>query len=170
MERYRENFYLLCDQILEDYAINQSHIDLPTKQEVFPYMQSDVTYENDIIKIHIPDYLPRSQKVDKEIANKWIENIITSIYSIPKIPHWGKVFVYMVVSAPGGESWDIDNRSINLIINAIKHSRIIKDDNISHLAFGAEGVSDENHYTDIYIFNYYLMAEKLPFISKFTCE
>lgn len=158
LEKARDSLYLAYDKALRN---------LP-KVEYVPLLAGDnvdVKYENNVIKVHVPDYMPLTGYLSSDAKNRWIGRINYAIQSLFNIPDWEKIFVYIIESAPG-ENWDIDNRNIKTIIDAVRYSRIVKDDNICYLAYGAEGICDTCYYTDIYIFDYYKLGEILPKIIE----
>lgn len=162
LEYFRAQLYKLLEDIAKDYSVVEDDFDITEDVEL---IETTVTYDNEIIKIRIHDYLPPISAVSTHIKNRWIKSITTAITSLTNIKIHQKTMVYIVVSAPS-KRWDIDNRHINLIINAVKYSRIIKDDNISYLAFGYEAVNSNRYFTDIYIFDDEKVHEKIPYIRK----
>lgn len=162
LEYYRAGIYKTLDKLITCSSIVNNLPDLPSNKRL---IKSTAKFENDIIKIHVDDYLPRTQKINSIISSMWVNSILASIHSLHNIKKWKKTMVYIMVSAPA-RNWDIDNRGISLIINAIKYSRLIKDDNLCHLAYGYEAKSEEDNFTDIFIFDAMLVHEKLPYIWK----
>ena len=61
--------------------------------------------------------------------------------------------------------WDIDNKYIKPISDALIMSEVIKDDNISKMFYAAKGEYSDIPHTEVYVFN---SKEIEKFLSKFV--
>lgn len=143
----------------------KSSSDVPDEDFIVP-PQCDWKIENnsDYIKITIPDVPFKNKRTNRESYMLWQKNIKAALWSI-KCPTYEKVFVYIKLFYPG-KFWDADNRLIKPILDGIVLAGLIKDDTISHLAYGVEGNISNVPYTEIYIFDYEKMECVLPQICK----
>lgn len=110
-------------------------------------------YDTDKIKIYIPDYPPRINKISSLFRDIWIRNIANCIRNLENCPQYSKAFVWVKFFLPR-KDWDIDNRDIKPIVDGIRYSRIINDDTYDNICYGFEGYFNELPHTEIYIINY----------------
>lgn len=143
----------------------KSSSDVPDEDFIVP-PQCDWKVENsgDYIKITIPDVPFKNKRTNRENYNLWQKTVKAALWSI-KCPTYPKIFVYIKLFYPG-KFWDADNRLIKPILDGIVLSGLIKDDTISHLAYGVEGSISDTMRTEIYIFDYNNMAKILPLLCN----
>lgn len=159
IEKVRSELYSAYHDIVDEELKSADICVEPLPQEKW-----EVECNDDVIKIYIPDYLPKRNSITKEIYNMWLKNLVCSLQSIIPTPQFEKIFVYIKMFIPGS-LWDVDNRSIKMIIDSIRYSKIIKDDSFQYVAYGAEGSNKEPYHTEIYIMDYSKMPYILPAIA-----
>ncbi|MEG6570631.1 hypothetical protein [Thermoanaerobacterium thermosaccharolyticum] len=116
---------------------------------------------DDIIKVVVPDFpaeLGPAKNIEK---NRWIDNIMYALQKLDKNIHFEHVFVFIKFFTPV-KNCDIDNWNIKPIIDAIKKSLIIYDDDYEHLSFGFNAKFSNEPKTEIYIFDYNKLEKFLP--------
>lgn|GEM_PF-1364367 len=163
VENLRLELLKMADQYNAELLKSSSEI--PDEDFIVP-PQYDWKVENsgDYIKITIPDVPFRNKRTSKESYRLWQKNIKAALWST-KCPTYEKVFVYIKLFYPGN-FWDADNRLIKPILDGIVLAGLIKDDTISHLAYGVEGNISNTMHTEIYIFDYNDMAKILPLLCN----
>jgi len=148
----------------------RSSSDVPDEDFIMPPQDNwQVEVNESYIKIYAPDIPVRNKNIKKEIFIRWEKNIKAVLWSLKPCPTYNKVFIYIKLFYPG-KFWDADNRAIKPIIDGIVRADLIKDDIVSHLAYGVEGNISDNPHTEIYIFDYYNMAKVLPLICNTSCD
>lgn len=105
---------------------------------------------DDILKIYIPEVLPSYK--NKTHAYKRLLLNVAEITKPFKGQFNNQVFIYIKVFN-NINGWDIDNRNIKPIADALISSGVIKDDNISKMFYAVKGEYSENIHTEIYVFN-----------------
>lgn len=163
VEKLRLELLKIADQY--NAELLRSSSDVPDEDFIMPPQYDwKVENNNDYIKIIIPDVPIKNKRTNKESYRLWQKNIKAALWSI-KCPSYKKVFVYIKLFYPG-RLWDADNRLVKPILDGIVLTGLIKDDTISHLAYGVEGNISETPYTKIYIFDYNNIGKILPVICN----
>ena len=106
---------------------------------------------NDVLKIRIPETLPSYKNIKTHTYKRIMLNVmnITNQY---KGLFQNQVFVYIKVF-DNITNWDIDNRSIKPISDALVYSGVITDDNYRKMFYCIKGEYSENPHTEVYVFD-----------------
>ena len=102
-----------------------------------------------ILKIYIPEPMPSY----KNLKTHAFKNILLNIAEITK-PYANmfteRVFIYIKIF-DNIKGWDIDNKSIKPISDALISSGVIQDDNIDKMFYCVKGEFSEIPHTEVYI-------------------
>ena len=105
--------------------------------------------KGNILKIYIPEPMPSY----KHLKTHAFKNILLNIAEITK-PYANMftegVFVYIKI-LDNIKGWDIDNKSIKPISDALISSGVIQDDNIDKMFYCVKGEFSEIPHTEVYI-------------------
>lgn len=116
-----------------------------------------------ILKIYIPEVMP-SYKNIKTHAHKRILLNVKEISKEYAGTFTNEVFIYIKIF-DNILGWDIDNKYIKPISDALIYSGVIKDDNISKMFYCAKGEYSENPHTEVYV----LEGKKVSdFLEKYS--
>lgn len=107
--------------------------------------------KDNILKIYIPEPMPSY----KNLKTHAFKNILLNIAEITK-PYANmfteRVFIYIKIF-DNIKGWDIDNKSIKPISDALISSGVIQDDNIDKMFYCVKGEFSEIPHTEVYISN-----------------
>ena len=122
--------------------------------------------ENDILKIHIPEVLPKY----KNITNYAYKNILLSTAESVKeyrgLFKKNLTFVLIVVHE-NQSNMDIDNKYVKPIIDALVIQEIIQDDNITNMFYMVQGKNDtKKPYTDVFVMDAKYMKNWIENLEK----
>lgn len=122
--------------------------------------------ENDILKIHIPEVLPKY----KNISNYAYKNIMLSTAESVKeykgLFKKNLTFVLIVVHE-NQSNMDIDNKYVKPIIDALVIQKIIQDDNITNMFYMVQGKNDtKKPYTDVFVMDAKYMKNWIENLEK----
>ena len=122
--------------------------------------------ENDILKIHIPEVLPKY----KNISNYAYKNIMLSTAESVKeykgLFKKNLTFVLIVVHE-NQSNMDIDNKYVKPIIDALVIQEIIQDDNITNMFYMVQGKNDtKKPYTDVFVMDAKYMKNWIENLEK----
>lgn len=105
--------------------------------------------KGNILKIYIPEPMPSY----KNLKTHAFKNILLNIAEITK-PYANmfteRVFIYIKIF-DNIKGWDIDNKSIKPISDALISSGVIQDDNIDKMFYCVKGEFSEIPHTEVYI-------------------
>ena len=109
------------------------------------------TVINDVLKIYIPEALPKF----KNINNYAYKNILLSTAECIK-DYEGlfkdKLTFVVIIVHEKQSNMDIDNKYVKPIIDALVLQKIIQDDNIQNMFYLAQGKNDTTKpYTDVFV-------------------
>ena len=120
--------------------------------------------ENGILKIYVPEIMPSY----KNLKTHTYKRILFNVERITKQfagAFKNDVFIYVKVFDKV-LGWDIDNKCIKPIADALILSGVIKDDNISDMFYCAEGDFAEIPHSEIYVLEGTKMKNILQEIVK----
>lgn len=106
-------------------------------------------FENNILKIYIPEVMPSYKNLKTHAYKNILLNIADKVKSYEGIFN-SQVFIYIKIFDKV-ENWDIDNKFIKPIFDSLIVSNVIKDDNINNVFYCAEGEQGDNAHTEVYV-------------------
>ena len=111
------------------------------------------TVENDILKIYIPEVIPKYKNVNNYAYKNIMLNVMEQTKQYKDLFNNELVFVFIKISEQQ-KNFDIDNKFVKPIIDGLVLSRVIKDDNINNMFYGVLGTTNmkKNPYTEVYVF------------------
>ncbi|MDO5555230.1 MAG: hypothetical protein Q4G09_00820 [Clostridia bacterium] len=116
-----------------------------------------------ILKIYIPEVMPKY----KQINNFTYKRILLNISEVAK-PYCNlfksDVFIYIKIY-DNQQNWDIDNKFIKPIPDALVASNIIKDDSINSMFYCVRGFYSITPHTEVYVTN---AKDSIAFLDKFS--
>lgn len=106
--------------------------------------------EDDILKIYVPEPMPSFKNIKTHTYKRILLNVseITKKY---KNLFNNEVCIYVKV-CDNILGWDIDNKYIKPIADALITSEVIKDDNITKMFYCVKGEFSNTPHTEIYVF------------------
>lgn len=106
-------------------------------------------FENNILKIYIPEVMPSYKNLKTHAYKNILLNIADKVKSYEGIFN-SQVFIYIKIFEKV-ENWDIDNKFIKPIFDSLIVSNVIKDDNINNVFYCAKGEQGDNAHTEVYV-------------------
>ena len=106
-------------------------------------------FENNILKIYIPEVMPSYKNLKTHAYKNILLNIADKVKSYEGIFN-SQVFIYIKIFDKV-EKWDIDNKFIKPIFDSLIVSNVIKDDNINNVFYCAKGEQGDNAHTEVYV-------------------
>ena len=106
-------------------------------------------YEDNILKIYIPEVMPSYKNLKTHAYKNILLNIADKVKSYEGIFN-SQVFIYIKIFDKV-ENWDIDNKFIKPIFDSLIVSNVIKDDNINNVFYCAKGEQGDNAHTEVYV-------------------
>ena len=122
----------------------------------------DATLENDVLKIYIPEVIPKFKNINNYAYKNIMFNVMECTKKYENLFNKELVFVFIKI-VENQKNNDIDNKFVKPIIDGLVLSKVIADDNISNMFYGVFGTIDKNKkpYTEVYVFKGNKMLERI---------
>lgn len=107
--------------------------------------------KNGILKIHIPEVLPKF----KNVSNFAYKNIMLNVSEVCKVYEnifRDKLTFVLIIVHEKQDNMDIDNKYVKPIIDGLVISKSIQDDNINNMFYSVIGKNDtKKPYTEVFV-------------------
>ena len=117
-----------------------------------------------VLKIFIPEVMPSYKNLKTHSHKKILLNVSEITKQYAGLFNDG-IFIYIKVF-DNSHGWDIDNKYIKPISDALILAKVIPDDNYSKMFYCAKGEYSEQPHTEVYVFdskNIYSFLEKISY-------
>lgn len=146
LERIRYNIFNKI-KLREKYGIDES--------EKINYLNKNykTTLENGILKIFIPEVIPKYKNVNNYAYKNILFNVMEKTKKYKDLFNTELVCVFINV-VENQRNIDIDNKFIKPIVDGLVASGVIADDNINNMFYTVLGTTDKSKkpYTNVYVF------------------
>lgn len=109
-------------------------------------------FSNNILKIYIPETMPSYKNLKTHTHKRILLNVAEVTKQYENLFIDNEVFIYIKVFDKI-LGWDIDNKYIKPISDALITSHVIKDDNLTKMFYSAKGEFSEIPHTEVYVFD-----------------
>lgn len=113
------------------------------------------------LKIIVDDIPPRTKKAKPNFKSYsslrmfWVGNITTALKKLPHIPSFDRALITVKIYSPSSPNWDVDNKAVNFILNALRINNVIPNDTYDHAALLLIGEhTPDAPYTEIIVREY----------------
>lgn len=163
IEKFLRNFEKTRYSILNEIKIYNKTVEYEYEKIKTINNEYNAKLENNILKIYVPEVLPSFKNLKTHTHKRILLNVaeITKQYKKlfnKEVCIYIKVFDKLL-------GWDIDNKYIKPIADALIASEVIQDDNTTKMFYCAKGEYSENPHTEIYVFD---SKEINNFLEKYS--
>jgi len=145
-ERIRNNLFNKI-KLSNKYEVNE--------QDKITYLNDrySATVENDILKIYIPEVIPKYKNINNYAYKNIMINVMDKTKEYKDLFNKELVFLFIKV-VENQKNIDIDNKFIKPIVDGLVLSKVIADDNINNMFYGVLGTTNKKKkpYTEVYVF------------------
>lgn len=163
IENFLRNFEKTRYSILSEIKLYNQNVEFEYEKIKTIDHQYKAELKNNILKIYVPEVMPSF----KNLKTHTYKRILLNVAEVTK-PFANKfeneVFIYVKIY-DNLLGWDIDNKYIKPISDALIMSNVIQDDNITKMFYSAKGEYSENPHTEIYVFD---SEEINKFLEKYS--
>ena len=110
----------------------------------------EVELQNDILKLYIPETLPKIKQGLNYAQKRMMSNISWNVRKYEGL-FYDKTVIVIIKIYDNKTIWDADNRNIKPIHDGLIHGRIIKDDNIYCSSYMVQGYYSDKPHTEVYV-------------------
>lgn len=151
IENFLRNFEKTRYNILNEIKLYNKNVEFEYEKIKTIDNNYKAEFKNGVLKIYVPEILPSYKNIKTHTYKRILLNVseITKTYANL---FDNKVFIYIKVFDKN-LGWDIDNKYIKPIADALIISGVIQDDNMTKMFYCAKGEYSENPHTEIYVFD-----------------
>ena len=150
IENFLKNFEKRRYNILSQINIYNTTVEYKTEKIKNIRDEYKATFKDNYLSIYVPEAMPSY----KNLKTHAYKNILLSIAEITK-PYSnlfkGQVCILIKIF-DNIKGWDVDNKYIKLISDALILNNVIEDDNIEKMFYCVKGEFSNNPHTEILIF------------------
>lgn len=110
----------------------------------------EIELQNDILKLYIPETLPKIKQGVNYAQKRIISNISWNVRKYEGL-FYDKPVIIIIKIYDNKPIWDADNRNVKPIHDGLIHGRIIKDDNIYCSSYMVQGYYSDKPHTEVYV-------------------
>lgn len=153
VENYLRSFERIRNNLFNKIKLsNKYEVD---EQDKITYLNDrySATVENDILKIYIPEVIPKYKNINNYAYKNIMLNVMDKTKEYKDLFNKELVFVFIKV-VENQKNIDIDNKFIKPIVDGLVLSKVIADDNINNMFYGVLGTTNKRKkpYTEVYVF------------------
>ena len=151
IENFLRNFEKTRYNILNEIKLYNKNVEF--EYEKFKTIDNEykANFENGILKIYVPEVIPSYKNLKTHTHKRILLNVAEITKQYADIFE-NDVFIFIKIYDKL-LGWDIDNKYIKPIADALILSKVIQDDNITKMSYAAKGEFSENPHTEIYVFD-----------------
>lgn len=163
IESFLRNFEKTRYNILSEIKLYNKNVEFEYEKIKTIDNEYKAELKDNILKIYVPEIMPSFKNLKTHTHKRILLNVaeITKPFANQ---FENEVFIYIKVY-DNLLGWDIDNKYIKPISDALIMSNVIQDDNMTKMFYCAKGEYSENPHTEIYVFE----AQKVnKFLEKYS--
>ena len=164
LESFLLNFEKVRYNLLNEIKVYNKNIEF--EYEKIKTIDNDYKAElkDNVLKIYVPETLPSFKNLKTHTYKRILLNVAEITNQFRGLFE-NEVFLYIKVF-DNIQGWDIDNKYVKPIADALIISGVIKDDNMSKMFYCAKGEFSEVPHTIIYVLDSKNMEQ---FLKKVEC-
>lgn len=163
IENFLRNFEKTRYNILSEIKIYNRNVEF--EYEKIKTIDNEYKSEliDNVLKIYVPEVMPSYKNLKTHTHKRILLNIaeITKQYE-GQFDNEVCIYIKLFDKILG---WDVDNKFIKPIADALILSKVIQDDNMSKMSYCVKGEFSEIPHTEIYVFDSKNMDE---FLAKYS--
>lgn len=163
IENFLRNFEKTRYNILSEIKIYNRNVEF--EYEKIKIIDNEYKAEliDNVLKIYVPEVMPSYKNLKTHTHKRILLNIaeITKQYE-GQFDNEVCIYIKLFDKILG---WDVDNKFIKPIADALILSKVIQDDNMSKMSYCVKGEFSEIPHTEIYVFDSKNMDE---FLAKYS--
>lgn len=151
IENFLRNFEKTRYNILNEIKLYNKNVEFEYEKLKTIDNEYKANFENGILKIYVPEVIPSYKNLKTHTHKRILLNVAEITKQYADIFE-NDVFIFIKIYDKL-LGWDIDNKYIKPIADALILSKVIQDDNITKMSYAAKGEFSGNPHTEIYVFD-----------------
>ncbi len=163
IENFLKNFEKTRFNILGQVKLHNKNVEFEYEKIKTIDDEYKAELKDNILKIYVPEVMPSYKNLKTHTYKRILLNVaeITKKYAET---FENEIFIYIKVY-DNILGWDIDNKCVKPIADALIQANVIKDDNITKMFYCAKGEYSEIPHTEIFVFE---SKEINNFLEKYS--
>ncbi len=161
LENFLKSFEKTRYNILSEIKLYNSNVELNYEKIKTIDDGYKAQVVDNILKIYIPEVLPSFKNLKTHTHKRILLNVAEVTKPFEK-QFENEVFIYVKLFDKI-LGWDVDNKNIKPIADALVLSKVIEDDNINKMSYCVTGEFSETPHTEIYVFD---SKNIIPYLEK----
>ena len=151
IENFLRNFEKTRYNILSEIKLYNKNVEFEYEKIRTIDNEYKAEFKNNVLKIYVPEVMPSFKNLKTHTHKRILLNIAEITKQFEGLFE-NQVCIYIKVF-DNFIGWDIDNKFVKPISDALILSNVITDDNISKMFYCAKGEYSETPHTEIYVFD-----------------
>lgn len=163
LENFLRNFEKARYNILSEIKIYNKNVEFEYEKIKTIDNEYKANLTDNILKIYVPEVMPSYKNLKTHTHKRILLNIAEITKEYENLFN-NEVCIYIKIS-DNILGWDVDNKFIKPIADALILSKVIQDDNITKMSYCVKGDFSDTPHTEIYVFDSKNIDE---FLSKYS--
>lgn len=151
LENFLRNFEKTRYNILSEIKIYNKNVEFEYEKIKNIDNEYKAKLTDNILKIYVPEVMPSYKNLKTHTHKRILLNIAEITKEYENLFN-NKVCIYIKIF-DNILGWDVDNKFIKPIADALILSKVIKDDNIGKMFYCVKGEFSDTPHTEIYVFD-----------------
>lgn len=163
LENFLRNFEKARYNILSEIKIYNKNVEFEYEKIKTIDNEYKASLTDNILKIYLPEVMPSYKNLKTHTHKRILLNIAEITKEYENLFN-NEVCIYIKIF-DNILGWDVDNKFIKPIADALILSKVIQDDNITKMSYCVKGEFSDTPHTEIYVFDSKNIDE---FLSKYS--
>lgn len=163
LENFLRNFEKARYNILSEIKIYNKNVEFEYEKIKTIDNEYKAKLTDNILKIYVPEVMPSYKNLKTHTHKRILLNIAEITKEYENLFN-NEVCIYIKIF-DNILGWDVDNKFIKPIADALILSKVIQDDNITKMSYCVKGEFSDTPHTEIYVFDSKNIDE---FLSKYS--
>jgi len=163
LENFLRNFEKARYNILSEIKIYNKNVEFEYEKIKTIDNEYKAKLTDNILKIYVPEVMPSYKNLKTHTHKRILLNIAEITKEYENLFN-NEVCIYIKIF-DNILGWDVDNKFIKPIADALILSKVIHDDNITKMSYCVKGEFSDTPHTEIYVFDSKNIDE---FLSKYS--
>lgn len=151
LENFLRNFEKTRYNILSEIKIYNKNVEFEYEKIKNIDNEYKAKLTDNILKIYVPEVMPSYKNLKTHTHKRILLNIAEITKEYENLFN-NKVCIYIKIF-DNILGWDVDNKFIKPIADALILSKVIQDDNITKMSYCVKGEFSDTPHTEIYVFD-----------------
>ena len=151
LENFLRNFEKARYNILSEIKIYNKNVEFEYEKIKTIENEYKTKLTDNILKIYVPEVMPSYKNLKTHTHKRILLNIAEITKEYENLFN-NEVCIYIKIF-DNILGWDIDNKFIKPIADALILSKVIQDDNITKMSYCVKGEFSDTPHTEIYVFD-----------------